>query len=90
MALANGCPRHVRDVAYQQALRRWSRQRRGAERAAGDAAEMVVERLARVGRERGERDHGGEDDVAQFGLDGVPGVGEALAGILAERPDDAP
>ena len=51
---------------------------------------MAVERLAGVGGERGERDHGGEDDVAQFGLDGVPGVGEALAGILAERPDDAP
>jgi hypothetical protein len=59
-----------------------------AERAAGDAGEMPVERLAGVGRERGERDHSGDDDVAQFGLNVFPGVGDALARVLAERPDN--
>ena len=49
---------------------------------------MAVERLARVGGQRGQRNHGGDDDVAQFGLNVFPGVGDALARVLAERPDN--
>ena len=49
---------------------------------------MAVESPAGVGGERGEHDHGGKDDVAQFGLNVVPGVGDALAGVLAECPDN--
>jgi hypothetical protein len=58
------------------------------ERAVGNAGEVSVEDLWGVGGQRGERDHGGEHDVAEFGLHVVPGVGDALARVLAHNADD--
>ena len=49
---------------------------------------MFSEDLARVGGQGGQGDHGGEDDVAELGGDVVPGVGDALARVLADGAGD--
>jgi len=58
---------------------------RSAERSAGDTSEVAVECLAGLGGQRGERDHSGEDDVAQLGLDVCPGMGDAKS-IAEDHP----
>jgi hypothetical protein len=55
---------------------------RFAERACGYPSEVGIEDLGGVRGERGERDHGGKDDVAELGVHVVPGVGDALARVL--------
>ena len=60
----------------------------GAERPVADTGQVGVEGLLRIRRERGQRDHPGEDHVAQFGLDVVPGVRDPLARVLPGHPDD--
>jgi hypothetical protein len=49
---------------------------------------VAFEDLAGIRGEGRKRDHGGEDDIAQFGMHVVPGVSDALARVLAHGPDD--